>query len=241
MAYDPALTTDHHAFPAAPPPILDDPGTITRHDWEAFAALDRLTNHWDRPGWENGRRAYYWLLTFPRSTSLLSRARHCQDALEHLGMDPVPDDGLHVTLTRVGAVDQVEPRDLDRLVATVRECALPAFRLDAYPLAGSRGAVRFSLAPWTPLVQLHAALSTSARRTGLPGGRPTNGFRPHLGILYGNAEREARPVIEAVSALRALPPVPLYVDTVDLVELRRESGAYRWKTLHTVQLAPSRP
>ncbi|MFH8789182.1 2'-5' RNA ligase family protein [Streptomyces roseoverticillatus] len=149
--------------------------------------------------------------------------------------------GLHVTLTRIGAVDQVEPGDLERLVETVRERALPVFRLDAHPLAGSRGTVRFPLAPWTPLVQPHAALSTSARQTGLPGGRPTSGFRPHLGILYGNAERDAQPVIEAVSALRALPPVPLYVDTVDLVELRRERATYRWKSLHTVRLAPSRP
>ncbi|MEV4505428.1 2'-5' RNA ligase family protein [Streptomyces klenkii] len=241
MAHHPILATDHRAFPVAPPATLDDPSVITRHDWEAFAALERVVSHWDRPGWENGRRAYYWLLTFPQATPLLSRVWHCQSALHHLCMDAVPDDGLHVTMTRIGAVDDVTPHDLDRLVQAVHDRALTAFHLDAHPLAGSPGAVRFSLSPWTPLVRLHAALGASARQAGLPDGRPTSGFRPHLGILYGNAERDARPVIDAVSALRALPPVPLSVDAVDLVELRREGAAYRWKTLHRVPLAPFRP
>ncbi|RLU82080.1 hypothetical protein CTZ27_30850 [Streptomyces griseocarneus] len=233
------MATDHRAFPAAPPAALDDPRAITRHEWQAFAALDQMTNHWERPGWESGQRAYYWLLTFPRATSLLSRAWHCQHALRHLGMDAVPDDGLHVTLTRIGPTGQVAPADLERLATVVQQRSLSAFRLDAHPLAGSRGAIRFSLSPWTPLVRLHAALGAAAQQAGLPGGKPTSVFRPHLGILYSNARRAAGPVIEAVAGLRDLPPVALHVDTVDLVEMRREGNTYRWETLHTVRLSPA--
>ncbi|MFF4410374.1 2'-5' RNA ligase family protein [Streptomyces sp. NPDC001404] len=241
MAQHPALATDQSVFPAVPPAVLDDPDVIALHDWEAFTAVDRMVNHWDRPGWENGRRAYYWLLTFPRATALINRAGYCQDALRHLEMDAVPHDGLHVTLPRIGPVDRVRATDLERLAAAVHERALPAFHLDAHPLAGSRGAVRFSLAPWTPLVHLHAELSAAAHGIGLAPSKPTAGFRPHLGILYSNTPRDARPVIDAAAALRALPLVPLYVDTVDLVELRRDGRTYRWTILHSVPLAPATP
>lgn len=108
-------------------------------------------------------------------------------------------------------------------------------------MAGSTGAIRFSITPWTPLVKLHAALHRAGQRTGVPGGKPSSLFRPHLGILYNNRDRHAAPVIDAVALLRNRPAVTLPVREVDLVELRRDGRTYRWRVLHSAPLPTLSP
>jgi 2'-5' RNA ligase len=233
----PELAVDHRAFPAVPPPDLDDHEAIVEHDWNAFAAVDRMINHWDRPKWYPGRRVYYWMLTFPHVPPLRDCARHCQEALLGFGMDLIPEDGLHVTMAGIGDTDVVIEHEVGRLAKLAEEQSPESFQMLAHPLAGSRGALRFSLSPWTPLMRLHAALSEVARRTGVPGCRPTSAFRPHLGIAYNNRDRPAAPVIDAVANLRSLSPVVLDVTTVDLVELGRDGATYRWNVVHRLPLA----
>ncbi|MFJ3946169.1 2'-5' RNA ligase family protein [Streptomyces griseoaurantiacus] len=235
----PELAVDPRAFPCAPPADLDDPRVIVEHDWQAFRAVDRMKNHWDRPGWSEHQHTYYWMLTFADATALVRRTEHYQGALEPLNMDPVPADGLHVTMVRIGATELVTPPQLQRLVDLAQHLPVIEFRILAHPLAGSRGAVRFSLTPWSPLVGLHAALSTLGAQAGVPGGKPTSAFRPHLGVAYNNAERSAAPVIDMVSQMRSLPPVALDVTSVDLVKLRRQGRTYRWDTVRTVPLRPA--
>ncbi|MFD3422402.1 2'-5' RNA ligase family protein [Streptomyces decoyicus] len=237
----PELAIDTRAFPCAPPSDLDDPRVIVEHDWQAFQAVECMQNHWDRPGWSEQRQAYYWMLTFAGAPALLRRAEHCQGTLEHLNMDPVPADGLHVTMLRIGATELVSRPQLQRLIELTEQLPVSGFRILAHPLAGSRGAVRFSLTPWSPLVDLHAALSTLGAQAGVPGGKPTSAFRPHLGLAYNNAERLATPVINAASQLRSLPPIALDITSVDLVKLRRQGRAYRWETIRTLPLGPAGP
>lgn len=237
----PELDVYPGAFPHHPPPDLDRPGLLVDHDWEAFTAVEQMKNHWARPGWPEGFRAYYWMLTFPDATDLVSRAKHCQDELAHLDMDPVPEDGLHVTMTRIGSTDQVPNGQVQLLAKMAEALPLTTFQIVAHPLAGSRGAVRFTLAPWSPLVHLHAALSEIGQRAGVPGGKPTAAFRPHLGIQYSNRERPAAPVVESVAQLRALAPVSLAISSVELVELWRTTGAspaYHWRVVQSVPLRP---
>jgi hypothetical protein len=237
----PELDVFPGAFPHRPPPDLDSPGLLVDHDWRAFTAVEQMTNHWARPGWGEGLRAFYWMLTFPEAGDLISRARHCQDALAHLGMDPVPGDGLHVTLTRIGSTNLVSNDQLRLLADLAEQLPLTAFQVAAHPMAGSRGAVRFTLAPWSPLVRLHAALSKIGRRADVPGGKPTVAFRPHLGVQYSNRERPAAPVVESVARLRSLEPVFLNISSVELVELWRTTGslpAYRWRVVRSVPLHP---
>jgi len=232
----PELANDPSAFPYEPPADLDDPDVIVGHDWRAFQAVERMGDHWDRPGWSDQHRSYYWMLTFSGATELLDLAEHCQKALRHLGMDPVPSDGLHVTMLRVGPTDQVSEAQVEQLIGLTQNLPVRAFRLLAHPLAGSRGAVRFSLTPWRPLIHLHAALSTVGDQARIPGGSPTSAFRPHLGIAYNNQARQAAPVADAAEPLRSLPPAVLDVTSVELVELRRQDRAYRWRTVHSAPL-----
>ncbi len=230
------LTADARSFPADLPPA-DNAQAITRTDWQAFAALTRMKDHWDRPGWEDPhRRVYYWMLTFDGHTDLLDLTRRCQHPLEPLGLDLIPATGLHVTMLRIGDRHLVDLPVLRDLADTVEGLGVRAFTVHAHPIAGSRGAIRYSLSPWTPLVRLHAALTRAGRHHGVPGGADTASFRPHLGIAYNPTERDAKPVIDAASHLRQLPPMALTVPAIDLVELRREGRRYRWDTVRTIPL-----
>nr|WP_223244918.1 2'-5' RNA ligase family protein [Streptomyces sp. CBMA156] len=225
------------AFPTKPPSDLDDAATIVRADWDAYARLDRLVNHWERPGWDSSTRRLYWMLTFDGHQQLADRAAQCQRALQHMGLDLTPSEGLHLTVLRIGDTNDVPARTVDALADRVRQVGLPRLALSAHPLSGSRGAVRFSIAPWTGLVHLHQQLTAAGRDLGVPGGTSTGRWRPHLGIGYNPADRPARPLIDAVEPLRALAPVPLAVETLDLVELRRHTRRYWWRTLQRIALS----
>ncbi|WP_019632508.1 2'-5' RNA ligase family protein [Actinomadura atramentaria] len=242
------LRPDPKAFPVDPPADLDDPVVIADHDWRAFVALDEMRDHWDRPGWYPGRRAYYWMV-LPQSGELTRAAADHQRALAPLGMDPVPAAGLHITMTRIGDVRDVSPARIDILAAQAQahlaqltaanegshESSSP-FTLAAGPLTGSRGAIRLSVAPWRPLVATHAALTRLNNKAGLPGGPPTARFRPHLGITYNNRRRPVRPVIDLVAPRRTEPIITITVSALALVELRRDDTTYIWRTLHEIPL-----
>ncbi|ROO90593.1 2'-5' RNA ligase superfamily protein [Actinocorallia herbida] len=229
----PRLHHDEESFPAAPPSDLHDPAAILTRDWDAYRDLDTMKDHWDRARWHPEYRAYYWMLTFPEAPDLLKLARHCQDALAPLGMDNIPEDGLHITMTKIGETDRVTPNQLADLAATT----LPTrFTLTAHPLIGSRGAARFTITPWHHLADLHQTLTTANARAGVPGGRPTPSFRPHLGVAYNNRPRPAQDLLPYLLSLHALLPVRIAVRSVELVELRREDAAYRWTVLHSLPL-----
>ncbi|MGW3728885.1 2'-5' RNA ligase family protein [Streptomyces sp. NPDC000851] len=232
----PLLSADPAAFPAEPPVDLDNLACIAAHDWAAFSALPEMTDHWSRPGWFDGARAYYWMLTFPDASALTDLALRCQEVLAPLGLDLIPEDGLHITLARVGGRDVVTRGRLDVLARTAARLLPSAFTLRAVPLAGSRGAVRFSVGPWRPLVRLHAALLQAGRAEGLTPPKPTAHFRPHLSVAYNNRRRDARPVVDAVASLRSLPAVDVEVADVQLVELRRDGVTYRWDVLESLPL-----
>ncbi len=241
-------STEPHApvFPAQPPASLTDPAVIREHDWNAFSQLPAMTNHWERPGWRPGRRSYHWLLAFDDEPALAGLARRCQQALRHLPLDLVPLDSLHLTLVRVGFIDELTPQRADVVAqAVVDRCGgLPVFPLAIGPLAGSRGAIRFSVTPWDGLVEIRRRLHAAASDA-LNGGRPAghvDSFRPHVSIAYCDRDLPAAPVVQAVAPLRRLAPVTVHVRALNLVVLRREGRAYHWHVHTTVPLnGPARP
>ncbi|MBB5958895.1 hypothetical protein FHS29_005504 [Saccharothrix tamanrassetensis] len=140
------------AFPSRLPDDLDDVDVIRSHDWKSFFSLDRMQNHWVRPEWPSGRRAYYWMLPFD-GTELVQLAKQCQARLEHQRFDLVPLDALHLTVGRVGFVNQVaaEVAATAANAARKRCLRLSPFKVEIGPLARSRGALRFSVSPWSAL------------------------------------------------------------------------------------------
>lgn len=231
------LVPDSRAFPPVPPLDMNDVDAILAADWNAFRGLERMTDHWARPGWGAQERTYYWMLTFPAATSLIREARMCQEHLAQHRLDPVPEDGLHLTMNRIGSPHDIPARTVNKLARQATRLVGVPFALQAHPMAGSPGAIRFSVSPWSPLIELHAALREAARRTDIPSqGRPTSLFRPHLGILYCPGEQPAAPLIRSVAALRQRQPISVQVKSVELVALRREARTYRWDVLHSVPL-----
>lgn len=230
------LTHDTSAFPSAPPPDLDDPKAVAAHDWAAFDQVEEMSNHWDRRGWTPSTRAYYWMLTFPAESQLAEHAQHCQDKIRNLNFDFIGADGLHLTLGRIGTVEDVSPEHLDSLLAAVTAKPTDRFRLQAVPMTASRGAVRYSIAPWTPVLDLHAKLSSAGAECQLPFRKPTAVLRPHIGIAYCNRRTEARVVRDAIRPLREMDSINVPVDHLQLVEMRREDRAYRWRVIDRVNL-----
>ncbi len=114
-------------------------------DWERFRVLTTMTNHWDRPGWAPGRRSFHWFLTLD-SAALRDLAATCQERLRVFDcLDPVPADGLHLTVRRLAFTDEIDTAAVTTVVRRVAErCrGLPASGMRVGPLAGSSGAVRF--------------------------------------------------------------------------------------------------
>jgi 2'-5' RNA ligase len=215
-----------------------DSREVIEEDWHLFRQLDRMRNHWDRPGWTAGRRAYYWYLTFDGVSELEDLAAMCQRAISSPHFDLVPTDELHMTIDRVGFMDEVSESSIQAIEdAAERECQLLVpFACALGPLAGSAGAARFSATPWVPIFELRDVLRRATRSI-LPHALPDEGpFRPHVGIGYSNTAAPAGPVIRAVESVRQFPSVTTVVTSAALVSLERQERAWLWDIRRKVEL-----
>src|SRR6266511_643176 len=189
-------------------------------DWDTYRQLNILTNHWDRPGWTPGRRSYHWILSVADVPKLPALATQCQTQLRDIPtLDFVPVTSLHITLQRAAFTDEMTPNQVADMVgaASMRCAAIPPPTLQIGPLAGSAGAVRFSVGPHAPLHEIRSAVRSAVadvRDTRTVPGRKTD-FIPHVSIAYSNAVTSAQPVIERVAALRSTGCVAADIHAVD--------------------------
>lgn len=222
-------------FPQAVPDSLSDREAILANDWNAFLALDTVESHWDRSPWTAGERRLYWYLTF-EDTDLIRLATACQRGISELKLDDIPDDGLHLTMLRIGSAQEVRGRQLAQVLARAEAaCAdIEPFGIEVGPLSGSAGAARLSVTPWHDLDRLHRALYDATSAALQLTERPP--FRPHVGIAYGNRRRPARDVVPLIAEQRERAQVQVPVNAVRMVELWREGQAYRWESVASIQL-----
>lgn len=214
-----------------------------QQDWRRFQQLTQFTNHWQRPGWTDGRTSYHWLLALDNEPELAALALQCQASLGDLPiLDLVPPDTLHLALQRVGFTDEVKSAQLKAVAdTTAQRCAdLASFVLNIGWLAGSPGAIRFTALPVEAVLRLRqAALAALTDVCSPAADQPTEStvFWPHVSIAYCNTPTPATPVvIERVGQLRSLPPAMVHVQALDLVELRRDDNVYRWEVMARAQL-----
>lgn len=218
-----------------------DNAAYIAEDWRRYQSLERLTNHWQRPGWSGGRRSYHWLISFADAPELHVLAARCQTRLQDFPtLDLVPLTSLHVTLQRAGFTDEMSQTQAEAIAEAARKRAthLRPMTLRIGPLAGSPGAVRFSVGPHELVLPVldavQAPIAEVRGRQALPDDNAL--FIPHVSIAYSNADTSARPVIERVAKLRELGSVTTRVTSADLVELRCEGRRYVWEMVSRVGL-----
>lgn len=232
------------AFPQDLPDDLDEPARIWEHDWSAFTALDHMDTHWRRPGWTPGRRSYHWMLTFDDDSAdhvveVERYVEQIQRAVPAEGFDLVAAGSVHLTLGRIGFVDETPQAVALEVVAHAegRGQRPSAFTLRLGPVSGSRGAVRLSVSPWTPLLTLHAFLAAATQDVlGRWCVMDTAAFRPHVGIAYANTRVPAPEIVSVLEPLRGLRGPQVRVRSVSLVELERVDRSYRHRTLRRLAL-----
>lgn len=223
-------------FPPTSPTSLTDPAEITRNDWTAFSSLDRLVNHWERPAWPDGAQAYYWILPLSNATELRTRAHSCQERLASLpDLDLVPGEFLHLTLYRVGPVT-IELNQLAAIAdaAEKRLASTDPIDLRVGPLAGSTGAIRYTVTPWDQLSGIRNEL-VSATRSVL-GETSDIGWRPHISIAYNAQSRMASLLIDQVRQLREQPMIQIRINEIELVKLTRIGRSYKWTAIRQLNL-----
>ena len=228
-----APKTYSSTFPPDPPPDLNDPAAIAQHDQRAFHSLDELLRHWDRPH----RPSYHWLVPVGDDVGAIDLASRCQRKLPTEGLDPIPGPWIHLTVRRAGYEDEVSPAELSKLVAKTESemSGTSRFKLQLIPLAGSPGAVRLSVAPWAPLMDLYQAVQVTGSPTAGPSAAEV--FRPHVGVAYSAAEQPPGPIQQAVrTAAEGLASVEIEVDRISLVRMWRTAGWYEWTEVETVLL-----
>jgi 2'-5' RNA ligase superfamily len=199
-------------------------------DWQQFSSITTTVNHWDRPGWRPGRSAFYWYLTFEACTELHSMVRACQRIVARNPIfDLIPVDDVHMTLDRIAFEDEISSATLDEVERQVgyQIRRVPEFMIKVGPLCGSPGALSFSASPFDCLNRLRLTL-TDATKTVVNGLTSPVEFRPHVGIAYCNSSVPAGPIIQAVDAVRDIPPSDVHIRQISLVRLTRLDRAYQW-------------
>jgi 2'-5' RNA ligase len=228
------------AFPRECPADLDDLDTVAAHDWSEFQALSHVDTHWQRPGWTPGRSSYHWMLTFEGHPPVIDHVLRCRPAVPSAGYDLAAADSVHLTIGRIGFTDDLSD-------ATARVVARSAIAADSRPrpfdmvfgpLTGSRGAIRFSVGPWSPLLALHAFLAGVTRgELGERCAMDTATFRPHVSIAYAHTRIPAATVASRLRGWREVAGPTVRIDAVGLVCLERVERSYRYRTLERVPLS----
>ncbi|MFB7874086.1 2'-5' RNA ligase family protein [Nocardia sp. NPDC056064] len=142
-----------------------------------------------------------------------------------------------MTLLKFGSINTVDDSAIERVVENA-DAALKAVNrfelavgpLAVGPLAGSAGAIRFSVAPWSPVLDLVKRLGAAQEfESGLGPVKPIEHMRPHIGIAYSAARQSVAPIVERTVGLRDLALVTTTVKDVKLVRLWRTESAYEWE------------
>ena len=214
------------------------PGEESHEDWTAFAAMSSMVNHWDRPGWRPGRIAYYWYLSFGDQPEVRALAAQCQSVISAPHFDLIDGSELHMTLERVAFSEEISRERLHevRRNGDRRLTGFGILETTIGPLAGSTGALSFSVEPRNRLDALRSLLVLANRESGISTDGDGQPFRPHVGIAYCNQRTAARPVVAQVEALRALPRVNVCISEALLVALTRNERSYSWEPVHRIPL-----
>jgi 2'-5' RNA ligase len=207
--------------------------------WQAFQQLSHLTEHWYwRPGWARGRSFYAWHLTFEHAAELHRLVLQLQSGLTTPALDPVPSDGLHLTMQGIGFVDEVSDEDIAAIIeAARRRCrSLAPFDLTLGPVDPDSEGIGLLVNPWAPVervrLTIRKAIADVWGADGVP--EPADGFRPHVTLAYSAADAPTDELCQRLAQLRTTLPVTVKVNQAQLIRLNRDEREYRWDPVTSV-------
>lgn len=210
-----------------------------RSRWEAYQRLPNLREHWYwRPGWRPGRSFYTWHLTFDGQQALFDLVHRVQAGLDLPGLDPVPMEGLHLTMQGVGFTDEVGTGDLAAIVDAARaRCAdLSPFALTLGPVDPDAEGIGLLVSPWAAVERVRAAVRDAIGSVWAEVPEAADGFRPHVTVAYSGASVPTDPIRERLAVLRDVPPVVAPIGEVQLIALNRDDRVYRWDVVASLLL-----
>ena len=202
-----------------------------------FGNIRLLRNHWSgaaRP------RAYYWYLTFADDAAICDLAARAQQAVAFPYYDPVPPDGLHMTIGRIAPEGGITAAQLNSVsaVASLACQAIPPFRIRLGELSGTRGAIGFTVTPVAPISQLRDTLRAATLSVCPDASATREEILPHITIAYGNPD--GVPAADAIAAVETLNASKLRAEVTvrqtAVVLLERRQRSYTWELLLQVPL-----
>jgi 2'-5' RNA ligase len=207
----------------------------------AFADLppgvhaEHVNNHWWwRPGWHLGRQAYTWHITFEGASDLHRLIAEYQRAMGNLpAAEPIPSEWLHMTLQGVGFTDEVEPGELEKILASVQR-----HLGDTDPIRLTFGAA--TVADEAVVIAPHEGSAITNLRAEIREAigavmgadnvqEDANRFRPHVSAAYIAEEGASAPYIAAVESIDPA-PAEVTVRGASLIAINRDDRMYKWRT-----------
>lgn len=211
---------------------------------EAFARLDQMRDHWWwRPGWKVGRSFYTFHVTFDGAPDVVEVAGYYRAALDLPTLDPVPDEGLHLTMQGIGFTDEVTEADATAIVeaARTRVARLAPFDVVLGPADADPEAVMLQIEPWSPLDELRSAVRSAIGDVWGAARVPdrAEGWTPHVSVAYSGAATSAEPLRQLLATVEPR-AARTTVTAVQLINLNRDAKVYRWSTVATLPLGADR-
>jgi 2'-5' RNA ligase len=208
--------------------------------WEQYRQLTHLKNHWYwRPGWGSKRTFYTWHLTFENQAELHALTAEVQRYLDTPALDPVPAEGLHLTMQGIGFTDEVTDADLAAIINAVQErCAeLEEFELMLGPIDPDAEGIGLLVRPWQAVDKVRNAIRNGIASVWDDVPETSGGFRPHVTMAYSGADAPTAGLMPKLASLRDLRTVTVRIAAAQLISLRRRGRAYEWDTIAEAQLS----
>ncbi|MFE2747220.1 2'-5' RNA ligase family protein [Streptomyces scopuliridis] len=200
---------------------------------------EHMRNHWWwRPGWNVGRRFYTWHLTFGGQMDVHRFAEEYRTALAGTeGLDPIPDQWLHLTMQGIGFIDEVDQADVEAIVeaARVRLAAIPAFDITLSTPILDPEAILVPVQPDGPVRAVRNAIRAAIGDVLPEVPEKAEGFRPHVSVAYSHGEGQAGSIGQALD-VTDVPPAAARVESAELIVLHRDNRMYEWEPYARVHL-----
>jgi 2'-5' RNA ligase len=207
-----------------------------------MTSTSRMTNHWWwRPGWSRGTRFYTWHLTFQGAEDVHRYTDAYRRGLAHIdGLDPIPDQWLHLTMQGVGDVRQVSEKEVTAIVEAVssRLGRVSPFALHFDAPVITPEAVETLVQPAEAVHELRKAIRAGIADVRRDVPETEDGFVPHVSVAYSNSDGPSEPIQQALDTV-STPPAVCQVTHAELIIIGRDDLMYTWETVARPALGSS--